>query len=273
MTKSHSYQPEGAHASQRLARRYALLAFLTHATFITVALIPGVRAVPLVDGDSVRYMRVATNIVENHAISADSSPPYRWEADRPPGYALLIASSLALAGHARWTLYLAACSAALAAWAAVTLAVMWSGRHGTAHAAGLLVAFLPNSLGLSAMLLSDAIFGHGMLLWCCLVYLAFRRASATALLGSGVTLAVLQMLRPQLLLFGWLLVLAAAALLGRKGVRLRFGSALLLASFAVPGYLTLRTYRDYGVAVPAMVGVRLGREYPACEVSRGTEQR
>ena len=251
---------EGRLPSQRLARRYALTAFLAHSAFVTVTLIPGIRAAPLVDGDGIHYLRVATNIVENRAISADRSPPYRWEALKPPGYPLLIASSIALAGHAGWTLYFAACTAAVAAWAAVTLAVAWSGRNAAGHAAGLLVAFMPNSLGLSAMLLADAVFGHGMLLWCCLVYLGFHRGSAVALLGSGLTLTLLQTLRPQVLLFGWLLVLVAVVLWGRDRTRLTFGSLLLLTSLAVPGYLTLRTYRDYGVATPAMITVSTAQE-------------
>jgi 4-amino-4-deoxy-L-arabinose transferase-like glycosyltransferase len=176
-----------------------LVAFLTHAAFISFTLLPGVRALPLLAGDGARYVRVAKNIVQHGKVTTDSAPPFRWEADRPPGYPLLIAASISLAGHERWTLYFAALSAAAAAWAAVTLAGLWTDRKTALHAAGLFVAFMPNSLGLSAMLLVDAIFGHLMLLWCCLVHMSFRRTSESAVIGSVVVFALLQLLRPQLL--------------------------------------------------------------------------
>jgi hypothetical protein len=245
----------------RLARRYALVAFLTHASFISISLIPGIRAIPLLAGDSARYVRVAMNIVEHGAISSDSAPPFRWEGDRPPGYPLLIASSVLVTGQAHWALYFAAVSAALAAWAAVTLAGIWGAPHATLHAAGLFVALMPNSLGLSAMLLVDAIFGHMMLTWCCLVHLSFRRSSHAPVIGTLLVFGLLQLLRPQLLVLGWAMILFAILVLGQPRRRLIVGSIVMLGSFVVPSYLTLRTYRDHGVATPTMVGIRSGREY------------
>ena len=95
----------------------------------------------------------------------------------------------------------AALSAAGAAWAAVTLVGLWGGSRLSAHIAGGLVALLPNSLGLSSLLQTDAIFGHCMLLWFCLLSLSDRSSRPAAVAGSILVLAFLQTLRPQLLNF------------------------------------------------------------------------
>jgi hypothetical protein len=244
-----------------LARRYALLALVTHSAFISLSLAPGIRAIPLLSGDSARYVRVANNIVHHRAISMDSAPPFRWEADRPPGYPLLIATSIGLTGHEHWTLYFAALSAAAAAWAAVTLTGLWTDRKRAFHAAGLLVAFMPNSVGLSAMLLVDALFGHLMLVWCCLVQLSFRHLRRATVFGCVLVFTYLQLLRPQLLVLGWAIILFATLIFGRPRYRMTLACILVLGSLIVPVYLTVRTYRDHGIATPTMVGIRSGREY------------
>ena len=238
-----------------------MAAFTTHAVFISASLLPGLRALPLLDGDSPRYLRVATNVVRHGAISIDEEAPFRWEADRPPGYPLLIALSLKVTGDERWTLYAAALSAAGAAWAAVTLVGLWGGSRLSAHIAGALVALLPNSLGLSAMLLTDAIFGHCMLLWFCLLYLSLKAPRRATVAGSVLVLAFLQTLRPQLLIFAPGLVVLAVVLLGERSRRTAVASVMLVASLLVPAYLTFRVYRDHGVMTPSMVGARSAREY------------
>jgi hypothetical protein len=57
------------------------------------------------------------------------------------------------------------------------------------------------------------------------------------------------------------MILFATLVLGRPRYRLTIGSLLMLGSLIVPAYLTLRTYRDHGIATPTMVGIRSGREY------------
>ena len=252
---------ELARQSRRLALVYSVVAFTTHALFISASLMPGLRGLPLLDGDSSRYLRVATNVVRHGAISIDAEAPFRWDADRPPGYPLLIALSLKVTGDERWTLYAAALSAAGAAWAAVTLVGLWGGSRLNAHIAGGLVALLPNSLGLSAMLLTDAIFGHCMLLWVCLLYQSLKALRPGTVAGSVLVLAFLQTLRPQLLIFAPGLVVLAVVLLGERSRRTAVASVMLVGSLLVPAYLTFRVYRDHGVVTPSMVGARTAREY------------
>ncbi len=244
-----------------LARRYALFCFITHFLFITLSLIPGWRTVPSLSGDAVTYVAPAQNILHHGAFSRESAAPYLWEPYRTPGYPLLIAASIALLGNYQWVLYVAAITAGLAGWCAVRLTEEWGGSRLAQHIAGTLVALLPNSLGLSGMLLADAVFGHLVLFWVYLLYVTFSRSSFAALVASTSTLWFLQALKPTLTA-GASLILWASFLFFRSKQRWGAITAILVVlSLLLPSYFASRNLRDHGVFTPTLLGVETFREY------------
>jgi hypothetical protein len=245
-----------------LAWRYALVCFITHFLFITISLTPGWRAAPLLQGDAATYVMLAQNILQHGAFSRESAPPYVWEPYRTPGYPLLIAISIALFGSYQWTLYAAAVTAGLAGWCAVRLTEQWGGGRLAQHIAGTLVALLPNSLGLSGMLLVDAIFGHLVLLWIYLLYMGLVRSSFLTLAGSTGTLWCLQALKPTLSAAAVLIVWMGFLLShGKRGRVATIAVLLVVLSLPLSLYFASRNLRDHGVFTPTLLGVETFREY------------
>ena len=255
-----------------LAWRYALFCFITHFLFVTFSLVPGWRAGPLLSGDSVTYVVPAQHIVHNGVFSRESSPPYLWEPYRTPGYSLMIAASIALFGEYQWVLYVAAITAGLAGWCAVRLTEQWGGGHLAQHIAGMLIALLPNSLGLSGRLLTDAVFGHLVLFWIYLLYVGFTRSSFLALATSASTLWFLQALKPTLsagaILIVWVGFLFAR---GKQRWLVIAIAVLVVLSFLLPAYFASRNLRDHGAFTPSLLDIWVFREclqsrYLAAEV-------
>lgn len=252
---------DGAGAT-RLARRYALLALCIHALVIGLALWPGLRSTEFLAGDAVTYFVPAQNLVQHHAFSRDSSPPFAWEPNRTPGYPLLMAASMALTGDFRWTLFAAALSAALAAWSAVRLAALWGGGRPAQHAAGLLAALLPNSLGLSGYLLTDALFGHLLVTWLYCVWQGFRGRSGGLLAASALLMAAMQSLKPTMNI-GALLVAWAALLLVRplRGRWRAWALALAALTLPLPLFFATMNLRSNGIFSPSLLGIETVRNY------------
>jgi hypothetical protein len=239
--------------------RYALLCFATHFVFITFSLMPGWRTTPLIEGDAVTYVMPAENLLSHGVFSRETQPPYLWEPYRTPGYPLVIAGSIALFGNYQWTLYLAAMTAGIAGGCAVWLTQQWSGNRVAQHIAGIGVALLPNSLGLAGMLLTDAIVGHLVLLWLCLVYRGFTRSSNWSLVASALVLGCLQSFKPTFALGALLIVAIGVLFSGFR--RWTVIVTLVLLSFPVPICFSMMNLRDHGVFAPTLLDMATVREY------------
>lgn len=249
-----------ANTNIELAWRYALLCVLAHVICISLSLVPGARLGSLADGDAITYIWPAQNLVQHGAFSREPHAPYVWEPYRTPGYPILIAISLVLFGDYSWTLFLAALSAGLAGWAAVRLVQLWGGGRAAQHLAGFAVAVLPNSLGLSAFLLTDAMFGHFTLVWVyCLIH-GWSGSSRRWLAASVVVLLLLQALKPTMNA-GALILVLVAALYVRQRRQLIAACLLVALSVPLPAYFAMRNAADHGVFQPTLLGVETVREY------------
>lgn len=246
-----------------LARRYAGICFFSHFLFISLSLMPGLAAAPLVVEDAVTYVRPARNLVDHGAFSREDAPPYLWEPYRRPLLPGLIAISLALFSDPRWTLYFAAATAGLAGWFAVRWTADLGGGRTAQHLAGWLLALMPNSLGLSAMLLTDALTGHLVIGWLYLLWRGMTRRSVPAFAGSAVLLLLLQSLKPTLDLAA-ILILGTGVLVARQARSWTALCALVLLTLPVPLHSAERNLRDHGAFSPTFLGMETVREYLQC---------
>jgi len=254
--------PHRAHDSgsaRGLLWRYALLACVTHLIFITLSLFPGWRADSLLIGDAITYVTPAENLLSHGAFSRESQAPFLWEPYRTPGYSLVIAGSIALFGGYQWALYLAAVTAGVAGGCAVWLTEQWGGNRRAQHFAGILVACLPNSLGLAGMLLTDALVGHLILLWVCLLYHGFTQYSNWSFGASVFVLCGLESLKPTLNL-GAALIVPIGFLLSRFR-RWKIIVLLGLLSLPLPLFFATMNLRDHGIFAPTLLDMATAREY------------
>lgn len=246
-----------------MALRYAVLAALVHAVFITAALVPGWRARPLVTGDVITYLRPAQNLQLNGTFSRSSQPPLKWEAYRTPGYPLAIAATMAVFKDYRFVLYLAAVTAGFASFCAVWLGTEWGGRV-AGHAAGIAATFLPNSLGLSGMMLTDAVAGHVTLVWFCLLHVTIKRAGTdrvwVPLAATVSTVIALQALKPTFNAI-FLIILVAGALWRAIPRVWTMVGILGVSTFLLPMYFAERNLQEHGVFAPTLLGVETSRDY------------
>lgn len=244
----------------RLARRYAIGVALVHAVVVWCSLVPGWRAIPLIDADAPTYLRPAENLVAHRVFSADSAPPFLWDGYRTPSYPLLIAASLLLSGRYEWALFFAPLTAGLAAFCGMTWVRDWNGSPRAVRAAGWLFALLPSSLGFSAELLTDAVFGHLVLVWLYLLWTGVRSGSRPRLVLSAAVLLFLQGLKPTFAI-AFVLIGAVAVLVARDKRQWLAVGVLLVWTIPVPLFLAARNSRDHGVFSPSLMGTKTVRDY------------
>ena len=250
----------GKRTNHYLARRYGIFCFSIHFLFVTMSLVPGWRATPLVVGDAGTYVIPANNLLTHGVFSRETSPPYLWEPYRTPGYPALIALSMVLLGDVQWALYWATITAGLAGWCIVRLTEHWGGDILAQHWAGLCMAFLPNSLGLSAALLTDAIFGHLVIFWIFTLLMWLGNKSFMTIGGGTIALFLLQAIKPTMNIA--VMIIIGVALLSVRQVKMWIlVSVLVVLSLAVPGYFAVRNLHDHGVFSASLLGVEAMREY------------
>jgi hypothetical protein len=237
-----------------------LLAIAFHSIIVAASLVPGWHAEPLVSGDAVTYLVPARSLLATGHFSRESGPDPAWEPYRTPGYPLVLAASLALTGGVAAALFASCATAGLAAWSAARLATEWGGGTTAAWSAGLLVAFLPNSVGLSARLLTDAMFAHLFLFWLLLSWRAMTSGSLKHLAGSTMVCVALQALKPTFNIAPVLILLVAAAA-GAVRSRWRTLALLLVLSLPTPLYFAFQNLRDHGVFTPSLLGTDTFRQY------------
>ena len=240
--------------------RYALTSFITHSLFISLSLVPGWRARPLLYSDAKTYARPAHNLVQHGVFSREDAPPYLWEPYRTPGYPLLVSVSVGLFGTERWALFFAAITAGLAALTAVRLTENWGGDRYAQHFAGLCVALLPNSLGLSARLFTDAIFGHLVLVWLFLTISAVSNFRLASFCGSQGLLWCLQAIKPTFHISAMLLIWIGLQYC-RSGRKWLVILVLIALTVPVPFYFGMRNLKDHDISSPTLLGMDTLREY------------
>lgn len=243
-----------------LAVKIAILCFITHTLLISLSLIPNWRRDPVLFSDAISYYRPAVNLVEEGVFSRENAPPYLWEPYRTPGYSILIAGCIWIFGDYRWILYLAAFTAAWAGWCAVRLTELWGGDGFAQRAAGILVAVLPNSLGLATLLMTDAIVGHLFLVWLYLFYRGFQNRLWLHLGGSILLILFLQLIKPTFAISA-VMILGIGLLFSRNFKSWLIIILLVLLTFPVPFYLAKQNERDHHVFSVSLLGVETFREY------------
>ncbi len=237
-----------------------MLAGITHALIISAALTPGWRAHPLLEGDALTYIKPAQNLQQFGVFSREDRPPFLWEPYRTPGYPLLIAFSLLTSGQQGYVLYFSAITASLAAFCAVRLAREWGGTRRSEHLAGLLVAFLPNSLGLAGLLLTDALTGHLTLVWIYTLWQGLKRSSTALLTASAIILLALQSLKPTFFVAAALIFLVGC-LRARSRANWIKVTLLIGLTLPLPLFLAIQINRDHGVFSANLLSVSAAREY------------
>lgn len=252
-------------SSDRLALRYAIVVGLVHCIVVSCSLVPGWRVISLLDGDAQTYLRPAENLVEHLVFSGAPRPPFFWEPYRTPSYPLLIALSLLLWQGYQWVLYFAAVTAGVAAWCGVKLVQEWNGSRLAAGAAGLAFALLPDSLGFSAEMMTDAIFGHLVLVWIYLLWTGLRSASYSRLVGCAALTVFLQGLKPTFNLAFVLLARGKRQWLSVGALRMSPARSLAGRLYAVKKDAVAGFLRDHPGAVAALAVTEMLRQFVAPE--------
>lgn len=241
------------------ANNYFILCFLTHFAFISISLIPGLRVFPYIAADSNTYIISAQNLMRFGAFSREPIAPFLWEPYRTPGYPILIALSILLTHKLQYVLYLSSITAGVAGWSAVRLSKLWGGDKLSQNLAGIMMAFLPNSLGLSSYILTDAITGHLTIYWIYLLLIGFNKNSKIKLILSSIILIILESLKPSLNIAWFLLIFMGIFYSKKKPIKVII--ILCVTSQILPFYLSYRNYKDHNVFTPSLLGVETARYY------------
>jgi hypothetical protein len=181
------------------------------------------------DGDSAYYERLAQNIVQHHALSSRSNPPYRPTALRMPGYPLFLAFIYEICGVNRlWQVRVAqAFIHTVTCVLLAVLAALWEPRPERRRFAGLvafaLAALCPFTLIYAACILTETLtmfFLVAMVICATLAWSPERKPVAAWWVAAGLCGGVTELLRPDAGLFaaavGLTLVIGALYRL-RKG--------------------------------------------------------
>lgn len=183
----------------------------------------------LVYGDGLQYTVYALNLI-HHGIFSSSPPGSELVSDsyRAPGYPLLLAGALSLAGndvdagmrYAQWAqVVIGAASVVIS----IALARLWLGR-GWALVVGLFVACWPHLITFAATLMSETLFGFFVVLACWLLCLGERRSRASIMCAAGIAFGAAYLVNPIVVFFP---LLAGLVLLHRGKRQL---AAVLMAT-------------------------------------------
>ena len=236
------------------------MALLVHLAVIAAALNPQWRKQPLLAPDSPTYIAPARNLLEHRTFSGEKGPPYRWEPYRTIGYPALIAATILVVHDSRFVMFWAGLTAALAAWAAVSLTASWGGSRLAQRTAGVTVAVLPNSLGLSSHILADAVAGHLTVVWLFAVYLVVTRPGLLPVAASVALTAILQSLKPTFNVIS-IVALIAALLLARTPRQWVGALLIIVLSLPVPFISAWMNRREHGIFSPSLLAIATVRDY------------
>jgi len=245
-----------------LRRRLFFWAFISHLIFVLIILTMSSWSgeAPYWVTDTGKYAALAKNLIDVGAFSRESAPPYLWEPYRLPGYPLLIAMALRMTG-AEWpVLLLAPFFAAFATYMLINLSWHLFPSIKAARATGLIAVFLPNSLGLSAMMLTDAIGGCLFVGAFFLSVLCVEKPKWSYMVSAAILWMACQFIRPVFALAGFV-VLGIAAVRARSLRRWIVVLMLFGLTFLVPLRLSFENYKTHGIFSPSLLGMVTLREY------------
>lgn len=203
-------------------------------------------------GDVNQYVLYAWNLTHRGIFSSalPDAPDPAPDSYRGPGYPLLLALTMRLAGHSElplrpgpggllvlgydtdtWMRFALAAQALLGTFTAlltILLARFWLSRR-WALAAGLIVALWPHLVTFSGVLLSETLFGFTIALSLWLLLTAERKQCALTIALAGASFGAAYCVNPVIGLYP----LIVAALLALRGSR-RLGVILLLTFMVLP---------------------------------------
>lgn len=237
-----------------------ILTLCTHAIVTVWGLFPENRAMPIVSGDAITYLMPAQNLVQHGLFSRETAHPYLWEPYRTPGYPLVIAGAIRTFGTHEFALLASLFTSVMAAWAAFRFAELLGGGRRAAFFAGLAGALLPNSLGLSAMMLTDAMVGHLTIVWVFLLVKGSLYRLPVLLVLSVLVLMILQALKPTFNIAGIMVLIILPSYYRGRG-RAVIAVLLVLATLPLPTYFSIRNQEDHGVRSASLLGASAVREY------------
>lgn len=257
-----------------LRRRFSYLALTSHLIFVIVVL-----ALSWSHGQSLyctddthTYVKPARNLIEAGAFSRENAPPFVWEPYRLPGYPLLIALAFLVTGRGWPVLLLAPLFAALGTYVLVSMSWHLRPSIRAAKATGIIAAFFPNSLGLSAMMLTDAIGGCLFVVAFFLTVVAIEKPNSLRTVWSALCWVACQMIRPSLALAG-LFVAGIGLARARSRRQWIVTLSLVVLTLPVPLWLSFENYQAHGIFQPSLLGMSTMREYLFARVEASGNRR
>ncbi len=184
--------------------------------------------------DSAHYLVIARNMIQHHAFSASTAPPYIPDISRTPGYPLFLFPFAALfASPIPWIIGIQMLLSALTSVLLWRWATPWSGRRGALGAA-LVLGCDWVTLAHSGMMLTETLFIFFFTLALMQTWDALEKNPERSGI-AGLLWGISALIRPVVVYLPFLLT----ALWFRKK---KWGIVFLAASYLLPGLWVLRNY-------------------------------
>ncbi|HXS38205.1 MAG TPA: hypothetical protein VN721_15995 [Flavipsychrobacter sp.] len=247
--------------------RSALFVVVIHFIFVLVSTIPGIRGMDLRSSlqisDEATYVNDANNIVAHGAFSRETSSPYLWEPYRTPGLPLIIALSLFVTKSLIPILFINVLFAGLAAFFGIKLLQLLNMERSVQTYFIVLLAILPNALGMDCYILTDSIFAYLNIIWLFFLLKGFLKNDFRSLLYSSLVLAFAQLIKPTLSI-AFIIILITAVIVKFEHLRsINFKQLIVVTglSFLAPLFMSFMNYNAHHVFSPSLLGEETEREY------------
>jgi hypothetical protein len=250
-----------------IALRNSLFVFFMHQLVVGISYIPGIRGVDLIAslsiGDQITYIIPAKNLLINNAFSSESIAPFLWEPYRTPGLPLIICLSILLTKSILLVPIFNAFAAGLATYFLCKLIVHLQFEGSIQNIASIIMAFMPNALGLDCYILTDALLGYLSIIWLYFLITALQKSSLKNALISSSILTYAQLLKPTMSVAIILILIITCIIYYKEffAVYIRGVIIVCLLSIITPTYLSWQNNIDHGIYTPSLLGERTKREY------------